>query len=47
MDVGGRKGKITFDMVKHVIGDNIGGGMDTTPSLDEPNKGETGGLSSN
>ena len=47
MDVGGRKGKISFDMVKHVIGDNIGGGMDTTPSLDEPSKGETGGLSAN
>ena len=45
MDVGGKKSKISFDKVKHVIGDNIsGGGLDITPSLEEPSNREAGSL---
>lgn len=47
MDVGGRNAKISFDIVKHVIGDNIGGGMDITPSLEEPSSGGSGAFSAN
>ena len=45
MDIGGKKSKISFEKVKHVIGDNIsGGGLDITPSLEEPSNREAGSL---